>query len=103
MDIPIRNVYYMLCYAWSRFREGAELDRGTERSPDLPNLLGRTLARGTARLRRRGLMHGYVLRSEVTSRLRGRILFADSLKDQSLQLARAHCEYDEWEIDVLPN
>lgn len=93
----------MLCYAWNRFREGAELTRGSEESPDLPNLFGRVLARGIKRLRKRGFAYGYTPRTEITSQPRGRILFSASLKDQSLLLARAHCEFDNFEMDVLPN
>jgi 5-methylcytosine-specific restriction enzyme subunit McrC len=103
MPIPIRNIYYLLCYAWGRFKEGEMLRPDVEDSPDLPNLIAKTLARGIRRLRRRGLERGYIVNRELTSRLRGRILFTESLKDASLFRARLHCNFDELEVDILSN
>ncbi len=40
---------------------------------------------------------------ELTSRLRGRILITESLKDASLLRGQLHCNFDELEVDILPN
>ena len=52
--IPITNIYYLLCYAWSHVEEGdvVRLEElgGLERVHDL---LGKVLAEGTFRLIRR--------------------------------------------------
>ena len=55
MKIPIKNLYYLFCYAWARFPQGGSVEVGVEESPDLPNLFGRLLVRGVNQLLRRGM------------------------------------------------
>ena len=43
MTIPIRNLYYLFCYAWRRFPPGGAVETGVDASPDLPNLFARLL------------------------------------------------------------
>lgn len=103
MDIPIQNVYYLLCYAWDHWEEGQAVDVSGVESPELADLFATVLVRGTRHLLRRGLDRGYVAVSEDTSRLRGRIDFGTSVKRTLLHAARAHCHYDELSSDVLHN
>jgi hypothetical protein len=44
--IPIKNVYYLLLYAWDQYTPKGQIEVGAEASPDLPNLLGRVLVEG---------------------------------------------------------
>jgi 5-methylcytosine-specific restriction enzyme subunit McrC len=57
-SIPIKNVYYLLLYAWNQYTPKDQVEVGAEAGPDLPNLLGRVLAEGVRRLIRRGLDRG---------------------------------------------
>jgi 5-methylcytosine-specific restriction enzyme subunit McrC len=101
--IPIKSLYYMLCYAWDKYNEGLLIGRHVEDSPDLPNLLAKMLINGIRHINRHGLDKGYVSKNERSSCLRGRILLGDTLKDLSHLQARAYCSFDELEIDILPN
>ena len=60
MNIPIANVYYLLCYAWGHVQEmdvvRVEELRGLRGVHDL---LGKVLAEGVFRLVRRGIDRGY--------------------------------------------
>lgn len=101
--IPIRNIYYLLTYAWDFVPEGGECDVAVESSPDLVNLFAVIFARGVRRLVRRGLDRSYVECTDEVSLLRGRIDFGESTKRQSQWRARMVCTFDELSADVLHN
>jgi 5-methylcytosine-specific restriction enzyme subunit McrC len=101
--IPIRNLYYLFCYAWNRFEEGRSVDVGATESPDLLSLFAKVIINGTRRLLRRGLDRGYVPVSEDTTCLRGRVLFGETLRQTLFEQAKAHCAFDELQHDVLHN
>lgn len=103
MDIPVRNLYYLLLYAWDRLEEGRVVDVGDMEHPTAADLLARILISGTRHVLRRGLDRGYVERSETTSRLRGRVAFAPSVRRMLLPQAQAVCAFDELTPDVLTN
>lgn len=101
--IPIENVYYLFCYAWDLFREGAAVPIGSETSPDLPNLLARVLASGTATLLRRGLDRAYQPMQEDLATIRGQIDMPGTIALQTRRLKRVDCLYDELSPDTLHN
>jgi 5-methylcytosine-specific restriction enzyme subunit McrC len=101
--IPVRNLYYLFLYAWDKFSEGAWVEVGQDDGPDLPNLLAKVLAAGVRRQFKRGLDKGYVSTVEELAFPRGKFLLADTVKKSSLVSTRAVCEFDELNIDTLPN
>lgn len=103
MQIPIQNIYYLLCYAWNRLEEGELVKAEDLDSSEVLDLLTCVLVNGIKHIRRRGLERDYVEYAEDTSTLRGRIDFGVTLKRQLLRHARAHCEYDILSYDVLHN
>lgn len=94
--IPIQNLYYLLCYAWNRLPEQAEL-QAIEAAPfHRPlELLAHVLLNGTRRLLRQGLPTGYAEQLEELTELRGRLLLAPTLARNLLPQGRAVCAYDE--------
>ena len=60
MKIPIKNVYYLLCYAWSHVEENDLVDvAALDEFKHVQDLLGTILADGTFRLLRVGIDRGY--------------------------------------------
>jgi 5-methylcytosine-specific restriction enzyme subunit McrC len=103
-EIPIANIYYLLCYAWDALEEKDALaDAGALESPDLLNLFARVLANGTHRLLHRGLDRGYLPREEELAGVRGKLLATPTLRRDLLRKGRAMCSWDELEYDTLPN
>ena len=103
MNIPIHNIYYILCYAWNRLEARdiigvCQLDRN-----DVASLFGKVMAAGVSRLLRWGLDRGYVMHSEETGRIRGRINFDVTLKTNFFSKPRLVCEYDAFDYNVLHN
>ncbi|MGJ8589410.1 MAG: 5-methylcytosine restriction system specificity protein McrC [Yoonia sp.] len=103
MTIPVRNIYYLLLYAWGHFKSGGVRDVGVDESPDLPNLLGKVLNDGTHRLLRRGLDRGYIEVTEETRSPRGRLRLDVMAKQQTMLRGFAVCDLDELTPDVLHN
>lgn len=103
MTIPVRNIYYLLLYAWGHFKSGAVRDVGSDESPDLPNLLGKVLNDGTHRLLRRGLDRGYIEITEETRSPRGKLRIDVMTKQQTMLRGLAVCDLDELTPDVLHN
>jgi 5-methylcytosine-specific restriction enzyme subunit McrC len=103
MSIPIRNIYYILLYAWGYFRPGVGQNVGIDKSPDLPNMLAKILLEGTHRLLRRGLDRGYRTTIEEVRSPRGRLCLDLIMKRQTLLRGIAVCEIDELTHDVLHN
>jgi 5-methylcytosine-specific restriction enzyme subunit McrC len=103
MAIPVRNIYYLLLYAWGHFKSGGVRDVGVDESPDLPNLLGKVLNDGTHRLLRRGLDRGYIEVTEETRSPRGRLRLDVMTKQQTMLRGFAVCDLDELTPDVLHN
>ncbi len=103
MSIPIRNLYYLFCYAWERFPEGATVEVGVDESPDLPNLFARLLINSVHRLMRRGLDRGYRSYIEETRAPRGRMLLDEIVRGQTLRRGAVICAFDDLTSDVLHN
>ena len=103
-DIPILNVYYLLCYAWGRVQE-----RDTSRLATLgslatvQDLLGKVLAGGINHLFRRGIDRGYVERREDLAGIRGKLAVSETAKRALRVQGRAACDFEELSVDVLSN
>jgi 5-methylcytosine-specific restriction enzyme subunit McrC len=101
--IPIENVYYLFCYAWDRFREGATIGVSQVASPKLFDLFSSVLLRGVNRLVRRGLDRGYTETQEDLPAVRGRIVLSETIRRNLLMFGRANCRFDDLSYDVLHN
>src|SRR5689334_7007037 len=103
MTIPVRNLYYLFCYAWERFPEGGSTEVGIDDCPDLPNLFARVMVNGVRRLLRRGLDRGYVGFEDELRSPRGRLLIDRTIEELALQRGSVCCQIDELRHDVLHN
>ncbi|MCM3491173.1 5-methylcytosine-specific restriction endonuclease system specificity protein McrC [Alkalihalophilus marmarensis] len=101
--IPVKNIYYMLCYAWDRLKEKDNVKIGQEDEKDIYHLLTRILVHSLRSLIKRGFYREYKLESEETTTLRGKIHFKESLSRFSYKRARMVCDYDELTHDIPHN
>lgn len=101
--IPIRNIYYLLCYAWDRLDEAALTDVSMAGEPRLADLLGRVLRSGVTHLLKRGIDRRYVAENAEIAGIRGRLDISSSLKRASFPRARAWCVFDELSPDTPAN
>lgn len=103
MKIPVANIYYLLCYAWNQLEEAGQVDVDIDDSKDLLELFARVLASGSRHLIKRGLDREYVSQSESIRGVRGKIVFSETLKQQLIPNAKLHCEFDDFNHNVLHN
>ena len=101
--IPVKNLYYMLCYAWDHLQEKDFARVAREDEKDIKHLLARILLVKLRSLMRRGFYKDYIVLQEETPTIRGKILFQESLNTFSFHRARMHCRYEEMDDDILHN
>lgn len=103
MSIPVQNLYHLLTYAWDQLDEAEEVAVTAEPADSLLDLLARVLAQGTTHVLKRGLARDYVPETELTGRLRGKLLLSESIRQRTLPQARGWCAFDELSHDVPVN
>lgn len=103
MGVPVRNIYYLLCYAWDRLEARDLVDAGSIAGNRIENLLGKVLHDGVAHLIRAGYDRGYVEFADRSRRLRGKVLLAETFAKAMLQQGRVACLVDELSPDVPHN
>jgi 5-methylcytosine-specific restriction enzyme subunit McrC len=102
--IPIRNLWHMLLYAWNEVPLKHEwAQESVEQAPTLDALLASVLAKLVQQRLRIGLGHGYVEEKRELSGARGRINFAESLKNRSLERGQLFCEFHGYSANSIKN
>ena len=101
--ISVRNLWFLALYAsdLARFRD--RFDSDIEASPDLPDLVGRLLARAVDMRLRRNLSFGYRRKEAVLSRVRGRINPLSTYSRKLLRQGKIACRFEELTIDTSRN
>jgi 5-methylcytosine-specific restriction enzyme subunit McrC len=103
MSVPVANVYYLFCYAWDLWADGAPRDVGTEPFRAAPELFAKVLAGGVERLLKRGPVRGYTAVGEDARSPRGKVAVAETVKRNLLRLPAARCTADNLRHDVPAN
>lgn len=101
--IPIRNIYYMLLYAFQVLNEQGYKNIATEHFDNVAELCAAILDKGIAIQLKRGLGREYIEQTDVLSAVRGRIDLSESIKTQSLQKKQLVCNYDEFSVNSYMN
>lgn len=101
--VPIKNIYYMLCYAWNVSDYSDSTVCGDEEFDDIYNLLARILLKELGILLKRGFYKEYVEKTEIMSNLKGQININDSVQKNTLENMKMICTYDEYSENVLFN
>src|SRR4051794_9695517 len=88
-EIPIRNLWYMLLYAWDQVAYRDRWRVEVEKAPSLDALLATILSRLVQQRLRIGLGRSYTDENRLLQGIRGRIDFGRSLREQTLRKGRA--------------
>lgn len=103
MDIPIRNIYYLLCYAWDMLEEGKRSEVGSDDYQDAINLVSRVLLNGLSYLFKRGLDRDYLNYVDEYPGIKGKIVFSESLRKNSFRHGKAVCSFDQFDYNIIQN
>lgn len=101
--IPIRNIYYMLSYAFQVLNEQGYKDIATEQFDNTAELCAAILTKGIATQIKRGLGREYIPQTEALSSLRGKIDIVESIKTQSMLRKQLVCTYDDFSVNSMMN
>jgi 5-methylcytosine-specific restriction enzyme subunit McrC len=103
MNIPIENIYYLLCYAWNKLDERDRVSISIDDKTELVDLLARVLINGTRILLKRGIDRSYESRTGEISGLKGKLELSSTLKSNLNLKQRTICYYDEFSANILSN
>lgn len=102
-NILIRNIYYMLAYAFRHFRFNMFEQIDGERFEDMQDLFAEILIRSVSSQIKQGLFRTYIDQEGALTVIRGKI---DLLKTHEVQRNKpmhAYCQYDELSFNNLYN
>ena len=102
-QIPIQNMYYILCYAWGMGEMCSKVNIGVEQCNSVANLLVHVLLNVTNDLLKRGLSQGYSVYGSEIDGVKGKINISETLKLSRCRQGRTYCNYDELSSDILFN
>ena len=101
--IIIKNIYYMLSYAFRSIKANGVNDIASEDFENIHDLFAEILIRGITPLTKGGLQHGYIQKREALSSINGRINDSETSKQLTLLQGKIICDFDEFAVDILPN
>jgi 5-methylcytosine-specific restriction enzyme subunit McrC len=101
--VPIRNVYYLLCYAWDWLEARSLVNVDGVPGNRIENLLGKVMLDGVSHLIRRGLDRGYAPIEQEGPRVRGKILLSSSIARSLLAKGHIGCYADDFVHDIAHN
>ena len=101
--IPIKNVYYMLSYAFRVLNEQGYKSIETEEFHNVAELCAAILTKGVALQLKRGLGKEYISETEPLTSPRGKIDVTASIKDLSMIRGQLVCTYDDFSVNSYMN
>ena len=102
-SIFIKNIYYMLSYAFTTLDQGGYEDIAKESFDHIHNLFAAILAKGIGRQLKQGLYREYVNHIEDAPVVRGKINMPGTIQNRLARKQVVTCEYDELSENNLLN
>lgn len=103
LKIPIKNIYYMLCYSYGVLKQEGYGHLGSEEFENIYGLLCEILIKGISEQLKRGVYKEYIPVEEDLSVLRGKLGLTDSLRLKAVSNQKLHCIYDEFSSNNILN
>ena len=101
--IRIKNIYYMLAYAFTALGQGGYEDVAAEGFANMHDLFAAILAKGIGRLLKQGLYREYAPQQEELTTLRGKLDMPGTMRCRPARKRTLCCSYDGLSGDALPN
>lgn len=102
-SILIKNIYYMLSYAFQTLNQEEYESIATEEFDNLHNLFAAILSKGIGRQIKQGLYREYISYSEDIPKLRGKINIQGTARNLLARKRMLSCEFDELSENNLLN
>lgn len=94
-NVIIKNIYYMLSYAFQSLKQSLYEDIAVEEFEDIHNLFAGILSNGIGSQLKQGLYREYVNLYEDIAVMRGKVNIYGTIKNKITQKQLLACEYDD--------
>ena len=101
--ILIKNIYYMLTYAFQILRQSNYDDVAAEDFDNIHDMFAAILGKGVAQQLKHGLYREYVNNSDNLTTLRGKLDVPGTVKNKLQHKQKLFCDYDELSENNLMN
>lgn len=101
--IFIKNIYYMLTYAFQVLKQKNYDDIAAEDFEDIQDLFAAILAKGVSQQLKQGLHREYITKNEDLSVMRGKLDIHGTINNQIQRKKVLSCEYDELSVNNIFN
>ena len=101
--ILIKNIYYMLTYAFQVLRQTNYEEIASEQFDEIQDLFAAILSKGIGQQLKQGLQREYISVRETRTSLRGKIDMPETVKNRIQHKRIISCEYDELSENNLMN
>ena len=102
-SIFIKNIYYMLSYAFTTLTPSEDDEIAAEEFDNIHNLFAAILAKGIGQQLKQGLYREYLNRKEDMPMMRGKIDMPGTIKNRLARKQVLTCEFDELSENNLLN
>ena len=103
MQIPIENIYYLLCYAWNKLDEKERVNVSIDDKTELLDLFAKVLINATKILLKRGIDKNYIDHTEEIAGVKGKIQISQTLKSNLLFKQKTICSFDDFSANIISN
>ena len=103
MQIPIENIYYLLCYAWNKLEEKDRVNVSIDDKTELLDLFAKILINGTKILLKRGIDRSYIDFTDEIAGVKGKVQISQTLKSNILFKQKTICTFDTFSSNILTN
>tara|TARA_X000000950_G_scaffold215259_1_gene259087 strand:- start:871 stop:1893 length:1023 start_codon:yes stop_codon:yes gene_type:complete len=103
LEIPIKNLYYLLSYAWNKLELGNKMKLNEDDFTSSVDLFARVFDNVLGILIKRGLDKNYIEKTEKISGIKGKIDFNKTIKSLSHLDRKFYCEFNEFSSDIITN
>ena len=101
--IPIKNIYYMLSYAFTSLNRSYDEEIAGEEFDNIHNLFAAILTKGIGHQLKQGLYREYVGITEETTSLHGKLILPITMRHRIAHSNCLSCEYDEFSKNNVYN
>lgn len=101
--ILIKNIYYMLTYAFQILRQSNYDDIAAEDFENIHDMFAAILGKGVAQQLKHGLYREYVNKSDNLTTLRGKLDIPGTIKNKLQHRQKLFCDFDELSENNLMN
>ena len=94
-SIYIKNIYYMLSYAFQILKQSNYDEIASEKFEDAQDLFAAILSKGIGQQLKHGLYREYIQKHETISVLRGKLDLTETIHNRIQRNQKLACEFDE--------